>query len=158
MKTCARMLCFEVQCPCSKQHPTPTEISRNQNTSQFYSKVSQTLEVELNKQHDMHAREVDELNNQIFVLKNTVLRLEMRNHKDLQGEKELRREYNLLVGKLRQGEPQVIKKVEVIEKIKEIPVEIENNQLWEKQIAYWKTKNNEMMIQLQKTRTDKEVL
>ena len=31
----------------------------------------------------MHACEVDELNNQIFVLKNTVLRLEMRNHKDL---------------------------------------------------------------------------
>jgi hypothetical protein len=31
----------------------------------------------------MHAREVDELNNQIFMLKNTVLRLEMRNLKDL---------------------------------------------------------------------------
>jgi len=31
----------------------------------------------------MHTREVDELNNQILILKNTVLRLEMRNHKDL---------------------------------------------------------------------------
>jgi hypothetical protein len=49
------------------------------------------LEEELRNQHNKYSTEIDGLDSEVFALKNTILRLELRNKKDLDAATELRR-------------------------------------------------------------------
>ena len=115
----------------------------------IYTKFASTLEQELRKQHHRFSDEIDQLNNQLFDNKNAILRLELRNKKDLEAYEALRRDYNALLLKAKNNDGRVSKEVEVVEKIREVQVPIPNDDLKE-EARYWKVKYEEISPKIQK--------
>lgn len=86
-------------------------------------------------------------------------RLEIRNRKDGEAERELRREYNLLLQKLKErdrgGKP--APEVQVIERIKEVRVDVVDSAL-PLEVARWRQKYEEANQLYLKTRNEKEAV
>jgi len=96
------------------------------------------------------------LNNQLFDNKNAILRLELRNRKDLEAYEALRKDYNTLLLKVKNQDGRVAREVEIVEKIREVQVQMPNDDL-KQEVKYWKLKYEEINPKMQKIKMEKEI-